>query len=64
LVDVEEVFRAASPSGVPGHELFHEHVHMNFHGDYLLAGSLCEQVIRLAGMAQVSTRIFKQVYIF
>jgi tetratricopeptide (TPR) repeat protein len=52
LVDVEEVFRADSPSGVPGHELFHEHVHMTFHGDYLLARSLCEKVGRLAGMAE------------
>jgi tetratricopeptide (TPR) repeat protein len=52
LVDVEEVFRADSPSGVPGHELFHEHVHMTFHGDYLLARSLCEKVNRLAGMTE------------
>ncbi|MCL5280110.1 MAG: tetratricopeptide repeat protein [Planctomycetes bacterium] len=52
LVDVEEVFRADSPSGVPGRELFHEHVHMNFHGDYLLAKSLCEKVARITGMAE------------
>jgi tetratricopeptide (TPR) repeat protein len=51
LVDAEEVFRADSPSGVPGRELFHEHVHMNFHGDYLLAKSLCEQVAGMAGVA-------------
>jgi tetratricopeptide (TPR) repeat protein len=51
LVDTEEVFRADSPSGVPGRELFHEHVHMNFQGDYLLAKSLCERIIRIAGTA-------------
>ncbi len=55
LVDAEEVFRANSPSGVPGRELFHEHVHMTFHGDYLLAKSLCERVTRIAGMAEEQT---------
>jgi len=52
LVDTEEVFRADSPSGVPGRELFHEHVHMTFHGDYLLARSVCEKVTRTTGMAE------------
>jgi len=52
LVDVEDVFRADSPSGVPGRELFHEHVHMAFHGDYLLAKSLCEKVARSTGMPE------------
>jgi tetratricopeptide (TPR) repeat protein len=52
LVDVEEAFRADSSSGVPGCELFHEHVHMTFHGDYLLAKSLCEKVTHIAGMTE------------
>jgi tetratricopeptide (TPR) repeat protein len=52
LVDAEEAFRADSPFGVPGRELFHEHVHMTFHGDYLLAKSVCEKVARMAGMAE------------
>ncbi len=52
LLDVEDVFRANSPSGVPGRELFHEHVHMTFHGDYLLARSLCEKVTRMIGMTE------------
>ena len=52
LVDTEEVFRADSPSGVPGRELFHEHVHMTFHGDYLLARSVCEKVTRMTGLAE------------
>ena len=51
LIDLAEVFRADSPAGVPGRELFHEHVHMTFHGDYLLARTIGEQVTRLTGMA-------------
>lgn len=47
LVDVDEAFRAGSPSGVPGRELFHEHVHLTFHGNYLLARILGEQVERI-----------------
>jgi tetratricopeptide (TPR) repeat protein len=51
LVDAEEVFRAESPSGIPGRELFHEHVHLTFHGDCVLARTLGEQVGRMIGMA-------------
>lgn len=51
FVDAEEAFRADSPSGVTGRELFHEHVHMTFHGDYLLAKSVCEKMARMAGRA-------------
>ncbi len=47
LVDVEAAFRAGSPSGVPGRELFHEHVHLTFHGNYLLARAVGEQVERI-----------------
>lgn len=50
LVDAERVFRAGSPSGIPGRELFHEHVHMKFHGDYLLAKAVYEQATRLLGV--------------
>lgn len=51
LVDTEQVFQAASPYGLPGRELFHEHVHMTFHGNYVLAGAVCEKVLRATGMA-------------
>jgi tetratricopeptide (TPR) repeat protein len=37
LVDAERAFVAASPGGAPGEDLFFEHVHLNFHGNYLLA---------------------------
>ncbi|MHC4780001.1 MAG: tetratricopeptide repeat protein, partial [Planctomycetota bacterium] len=44
LVDVEKVFEASSPHGLPGEEFFHEHVHMNFKGNHLLARVVFRQV--------------------
>jgi len=44
LVDVLKVFEEDSPHQVPGEELFYEHVHMTFRGNYLLAKALAEQV--------------------
>ncbi|MBE7504113.1 MAG: tetratricopeptide repeat protein [Verrucomicrobiales bacterium] len=37
LVDAESAFAAASPDGIPGHELLCDHVHFNFAGNYQLA---------------------------
>jgi tetratricopeptide (TPR) repeat protein len=34
----------ASPDGIPGGELFYEHVHLTFQGNYVLARTLAEQV--------------------
>jgi tetratricopeptide (TPR) repeat protein len=44
LVDIEEVFRAESDHGVPGEDLFYDHVHMNFNGNYLLARTLFDKI--------------------
>jgi len=44
LVDAAEIFARASPHGVPGSELFYEHVHMNPRGNYLLARAFFPQV--------------------
>ena len=44
LVDAERMFAENSPHALPGRDLFHEHVHMTFHGNYLLARSIFEQV--------------------
>ena len=40
LLDGEAILAAASPHGVPGHELFYEHVHLRPEGNYLLARAL------------------------
>nr|MBD5378018.1 hypothetical protein [Bacteroides sp.] len=37
LVDVDSAFRAASPGGIPGEELFLEHVHPNLTGHAIIA---------------------------
>jgi tetratricopeptide (TPR) repeat protein len=45
LIDGEQLFAEESPHGVPGRELFYEHVHMNPHGNYLLARALFPRVV-------------------
>jgi len=47
LVDVERSFAKASAGGTPGEELFYEHVHLTFAGNYLLARSVVEEVVRV-----------------
>ncbi len=44
LVDAARIFAQNSPHHAPGDELFYEHVHMNFAGNYLLARSVLEAV--------------------
>ena len=40
-------WRRASPAGIPGNELFYEHVHLNFDGNYLLGRAFAEQTLKL-----------------
>lgn len=40
FVDSAAYFEKHSPDGIPGAELFYEHVHFNFRGNYLLARAL------------------------
>ena len=47
LVDAADILAKASPAGVPGNELFWEHVHLNFSGNYLLARAFAEQLATL-----------------
>ncbi len=44
LVDAADFFEKASPYKITGRELFHEHVHLNFNGSYLLAETILGQV--------------------
>jgi tetratricopeptide (TPR) repeat protein len=48
LADAERAFEKSSPGGIPGEELFLEHVHMNFHGNYVLARTVFESIHELA----------------
>jgi tetratricopeptide (TPR) repeat protein len=44
LVNAEDGLSASSPEGIAGEELFYEHVHLNFEGNYRLARLFAEQV--------------------
>ena len=44
LVDLKRVIEANSPHETPGNGVFYEHVHMTFHGTYLVARSLLEKM--------------------
>ncbi len=44
LLDAEAILARNSAQGVPGRELFWEHVHLSFHGNYILARACWEQV--------------------
>ncbi len=47
LIDAEQLFAKASPHGIPGRELFYEHVHLNPRGNYLMARALFPRVVTL-----------------
>jgi tetratricopeptide (TPR) repeat protein len=47
LVDAEREFQSLSPDGVPGHEFFLEHVHMNFHGNHAVAAAIYRTLTHL-----------------
>src|ERR1035437_9380038 len=47
LLDATKILAQNSPEGIPGLELFFEHVHLNFAGNYLLALNFAEQVKKL-----------------
>ena len=47
FVDIMEVFEQNSPHRTPGAELFCEHVHCNFSGNYLLARTVFSQIEKL-----------------
>ena len=42
FVDMEKIFKASSPSGIPGNNLFFEHLHPNFDGYRLMAQTFFE----------------------
>lgn len=46
FVDAVDVFEQNSPHQVPGDELFYEHVHLNFTGNYLLAKAIFAEVAK------------------
>jgi tetratricopeptide (TPR) repeat protein len=47
LLDAANALAQNSPDDIPGLELFYEHVHLNFSGNYLLALNFAEQAKKL-----------------
>ncbi len=47
MVDAVTKFENNSPHGIAGNELFYEHVHLNFTGNYLLAKTVLEKVEKI-----------------
>jgi len=56
LADADQALAAHSPEGVPGDDLFYEHVHLTFKGNYLLARTLAEQLEPLLPAAVIARR--------
>jgi tetratricopeptide (TPR) repeat protein len=54
FLDVERVLAASTPGKIPGDELFYEHVHLNFDGNYLLGRAWAEQTAGLLPQTIVS----------
>jgi tetratricopeptide (TPR) repeat protein len=44
LADVEGGLKEGSPKGLPGEELFHEHVHLTFSGNYAIAATVLAEI--------------------
>jgi tetratricopeptide (TPR) repeat protein len=47
FLDAFNMLAQSSPAKIPGNELFYEHVHLNFDGNYLLGRAFAEQTLKL-----------------
>lgn len=47
FLDAAKALAQNSPANIPGNELFYEHVHLNFDGNYLLGRAFAEQTLKL-----------------
>jgi tetratricopeptide (TPR) repeat protein len=54
FLDAARMFAENSPEGIPGNELFYEHVHMNFAGNYVLGRAFAGQTAKLLPKSAVS----------
>ena len=62
LADAERALSDASQNGLPGADLFYEHVHLTFDGNYLLARTIVEQVEKLlAGKLPPTTNAWPEL---
>jgi tetratricopeptide (TPR) repeat protein len=54
FLDVARMLAQNSPDKIPGNELFYEHVHLNFDGNYLLARAFAEETAKLLPKSMVA----------
>ena len=47
MIDAASIFADQSAQGLPGNDLFYEHVHMNPQGNYVLARSFFSQIVTM-----------------
>jgi tetratricopeptide (TPR) repeat protein len=47
FLDAVKALAQSSPAKIPGNELFYEHVHLNFDGNYLLGRAVAEKTLKL-----------------
>jgi tetratricopeptide (TPR) repeat protein len=47
FLDVENLMAEAAPNGIPGNDLFVDHVHYNFEGNYILARAVAQEIASL-----------------
>ena len=47
FLDAFKMLAQSSPAKIPGNELFYEHVHLNFDGNYLLGRTFAEETLKL-----------------
>lgn len=52
FLDAEELLAAHSPGRLPGNDLFYEHVHFTFEGNYWLARAVAEEAARMLPQLQ------------
>lgn len=60
MLDIEKYMAAASDHGICGEELFLEHVHYNFHGNYLLAAGMLRTLDSLFAVPVVDTNTLSE----
>jgi tetratricopeptide (TPR) repeat protein len=46
LADIEAALAGQSPDRIPGEEVFYEHVHLTFEGNYVIARRFAEQIVQ------------------
>ncbi|HEY5909761.1 MAG TPA: tetratricopeptide repeat protein [Verrucomicrobiae bacterium] len=61
-VDTGVELAAGTATGVPGEELFYDHVHLNFHGNYVVAHLLASEIERevFGSAGKVASEILKE----